>query len=115
MADVTVTLNLRTKEALAQVKQAILEGTRETFVAMKGAAKANAHFGKYSTGATADSIDIGVKETEEGVRAALFTQSGHGGYVEVGTKNMKAEPFIRPAVDEKIGSLIPAIKEKIGG
>jgi HK97 gp10 family phage protein len=110
-----VKLNLRTKESLAQVKQAIFDGTQETFELIKEAAKGDAHFGKYATGRTEQSIDILVHQVRKGVRAKLFTQSGHGGYVELGTRKMKAEPFLGPAFDDNIGKLPVAIREKLIG
>lgn len=48
----------------------------------------------------------------EGVTAAIFTQSGYGGFLEVGTRYMAARAYIYPAVErfiQKIGERARAI------
>lgn len=55
------------------------------------------------------SIDTEVKRVPNGVTAELFTESGHGGYLEIGTANMPARPYLFPAWNRfrsKIGKLI---------
>ena len=48
------------------------------------------------TGTNRRSIDSAVTETENGPQAELFTQSGYGGYPEVGTSKMRAQPYLWP-------------------
>jgi hypothetical protein len=45
------------------------------------------------------------------VEATLFTQSGYGGYLEIGTSKMKAVPYLQPAFDEGMVHL----SEELGG
>lgn len=43
----------------------------------------------------------------------LFTQSGYGGYLEVGTSKMAARPYMVPAVEKNKGAFAKAIKRHI--
>jgi len=61
------------------------------------------------------SIDSEVTDTDDGPQAQLFTQSGYGGYLEVGTSKMRAQPYLYPAFEEHIGKLPERVKEKLGG
>jgi len=65
------------------------------------------------TGHNRRSIDITVTETDKGVEAQLFTQSGYGGYLETGTSKMRAQPYLYPAFIENIGKLPAGVKVKI--
>ena len=66
------------------------------------------------TGDNRRSIDAEFKETDQGVEAELFTQSGHGGYLEVGTSKMAPQPYLYPAFIKFIGKLVGRIKKRIG-
>jgi HK97 gp10 family phage protein len=57
------------------------------------------------TGHNRRSIDATVEDTPNGPQAELFTQSGYGGYLEVGTSRMPARPYIWPAFQRFIGKL----------
>src|SRR5579862_1364030 len=61
------------------------------------------------------SIDSEVTDTDDGPQAQLFTQSGYGCYLEVGTSKMRAQPYLYPAFEEHIGKLPERVKEKLGG
>lgn len=64
---------------------------------LKEAAVNRAQFNKgYSTGATRRSITLQV-ESDKAIVEALTSYSG---YLEVGTRKMEAQPFMKPAIDE---------------
>jgi HK97 gp10 family phage protein len=130
------TLNLRLGPALATIKDVILTATTELFeeeivptakelspVTPEGMArneelKAEHKLGGRRVGGTGTnrrSIDSQVTSVDEGVQAELFTQSGYGGYLELGTSKMRAQPYLNPAFDEHIGKLPERVKEKLGG
>ena len=48
------------------------------------------------TGHNRDSIDY----TANGLSGEIFTQSGYGGWLEVGTSKMDAQPYFRPAFEQ---------------
>jgi HK97 gp10 family phage protein len=130
------TLTLRTVEAAEVIKVAIYEATAEVFeldivptakelspVTAEGLArnlelKAEGKLGGRRPGGTGTnrrSIDSVVEDSAEGPQAELFTQSGYGGYLEVGTSKMRAQPYLWPAFEQHIGKLPAMVKEKIGG
>jgi len=49
------------------------------------------------TGTNRRSIDVEIKQEPRGVVAELFTQSGYGGWLEIGTRFMRAQPYLWPA------------------
>ena len=49
------------------------------------------------TGHNRQSLDVEFTETPSGTEAKLFSQSGYGGYLELGTSKMRAQPYIWPA------------------
>lgn len=119
MIRTSVTLNLRTAEGLARAKEAILASITDVFENdITPTAKALAPVLKEKTserypGELRDSIDFKVTVAEKGVNAEVFTECGYGGYVEVGTKKMAAEPYIYPAYERNIGKLPELVKEKL--
>ncbi|HWR36373.1 MAG TPA: hypothetical protein VN622_10940 [Clostridia bacterium] len=67
------------------------------------------------TGENADSIGIRVRSYPGRVHARIFTESGHGGYIEKGTRKMGPRPYILPAVERglaNLGDLVRARLEK---
>ncbi|HUT58988.1 MAG TPA: HK97-gp10 family putative phage morphogenesis protein [Phycisphaerae bacterium] len=50
----------------------------------------------FKTGTNRRSINW---DASRGGERRIFTQSGYGGYLELGTKKMAARPFIRPALE----------------
>jgi HK97 gp10 family phage protein len=61
------------------------------------------------TGHNRQSLDVEFTETPSGTEAKLFSQSGYGGYLEVGTAKMRAQPYIWPAwlkFKDKIAELL---------
>jgi HK97 gp10 family phage protein len=65
------------------------------------------------TGHNRRSIDATVEDTPNGPAAELFTQSGYGGYLEVGTSKMPARPYLYPAFQKFIGKLGEIISAKL--
>lgn len=129
------TLNLRIGPALAKIKDTILSATTDLFeeeivptakdlspVTPEGYARNEELQAEHKlggrrvggTGTNRRSIDSQVTDVPEGVRAQLFTQSGYGGYLELGTSKMRAQPYLNPAFDEHIGKLPQRVKEKLG-
>jgi HK97 gp10 family phage protein len=130
------TLNLRLLPMLANMKAVIVSATQDLFeeeivptakdlspVTEEGYArnvvlKAEHKLGGRRVGGTGTnrrSIDSAVSDVPEGVKAQLFTQSGYGGYLELGTGKMRAQPYLNPAFDMHIGELPEKVKEKLGG
>jgi len=67
------------------------------------------------TGTNRRSIDFTVEASEKGVVATLFTQSGYGGWLEVGTSKMRAQPYLWPAFIENVDKIPAAVKVAIEG
>src|SRR5438552_394773 len=106
---------LHVEQALLRIKQAIFEATQEVFeldikptakelspVTPEGLARNLELLAQHKlgdrrpggTGVNRNSIDATVIETENGPQAELFTQSGYGGYLELGTSKMRAQPYL---------------------
>lgn len=61
------------------------------------------------TGHNRQSLDVEFETTPSGPKVKLFSQSGYGGYLEVGTSKMRAQPYIWPAwlkFKDKIAELL---------
>lgn len=101
--------------SIARMKSAIADATEETVDDITEHAKDLAFFGKYATGETKQSISNTVKESAKGVHAEIFTKSGHGGFIEVGTKHNKAEPFLYPAFQRTVNEIFGKLREKLSG
>lgn len=124
-----VTFVSRIPAATAQAHTAILEATQETFeldikpmaverspVTPEGFAR-NVALGRPHPGGTGHnrrSIDVTVEMTDRGPRAQLFTQSGYGGYLEVGTSRMRAQPYLYPSFIENVDKIPQRTRVKIG-
>lgn len=67
------------------------------------------------TGLNRNSVDVEVTETVKGIEATLFTQSGYGGYLEVGTSKMRAQPYIYPAFLKFVDRIAELTATKIRG
>lgn len=131
-----VVLNIRTGDATARVKEAIFSATQDLFdeeivptarelspVTAAGyehnlELEAEHKLGgrrAVGTGTNRRSIDSTVTETDEGVQATMYTTSGYGGYLELGTSKMRAQPYLNPAFEMHIGTLPERVKDKVGG
>lgn len=101
-----VKLNLRDKEVKNQVNNAAERSLKNTITdiandAIKGSPKL--------TGNNARSI----KYEAEGLSGAVYSTSGYGGYLEVGTARMPARSYMKPALDRNIHKLPEGIKANL--
>lgn len=120
-------LNLKTKEAKAQMNKASKQGLKDSLIdivgdVIKGSPVISGHNrrsiayklgGKVTrTGSSKgnekpfSSEEPELKELE----AAVYSTSGYGGYLETGTVNMAAQPYFKPALDKNIKNLPKNIK-----
>lgn len=109
--DVKWELHLNTEAVKEQVHAAILSGVTEVFeLDIKPAA---VDLSPYLTGNNRRLIDEDVIEVPSGVQATLYSQSGYGGYLELGTSKMKAQPFLFPAFNKFVNRISEIIGIKI--
>ena len=105
---VQMTLN---REAGEQIRRAVEAGLRDTVVAITRQTKQSPPVGSPRlTGNNARSIDFDVK----GLTGRVFSTSGYGGFLEVGTARMPARPYFKPALDMNIGNLPRNIERHMG-
>ena len=118
------TVNLRIAEVQQLIHQTALESVTEVFeLDIVPEAKRLSPVSpdnpkivgtKYvDTGHNRRSIDATVEDTPEGPSAQLFTQSGYGGYLELGTSRMIARPYLWPAFSKFIGKVGEIIAGKL--
>jgi len=125
-------LNLKTKEVESAVQKAGRLGMRDTVVAM---ARDVIHDSPVLTAHNRRSIvyDVGGKITKTGspkagekpfiewspdvgtLEGAIYSTSGYGGYLEVGTTKMPARPYFKPAYDRHIKELPINMKRHFEG
>jgi HK97 gp10 family phage protein len=129
MANDRVKVTLRTVEAQAQIERAVLRAVTETFeLDIKARAKELSPVSpewpsipeargekRIDTGENRRSIDTEVTLEGHNVKAVIFTQSGHGGYLEIGTSRMPARPYINPAVTEFVKKIPTRVRAFIRG
>lgn len=119
-------------EAKLQLRAAQLTAVKEVFeldikpaavagspVTPEGAIR-NATMGKKpphigGTGTNRRSIDTEVHDTPEGPAASIYTQSGYGGYLEIGTRNMRAQPYIYPAFIQFRNKFVLIVRRILAG
>lgn len=107
------TLNLRTAEAQAELSEIIFESQQETFE--KDILVEAENLSPVRTGTNVASIQATTELAEQGPKSELFTTDGYGGYVEVGTKEMKAEPYLFPAFLHGIVNFPQRIYKRLHG
>lgn len=127
-----IVFNSRIPQAKQLLQQILLSTTQEVFATVihpaavekspvtEEGALINEAMGKkpphiLGTGTNRRSIDFTVTETTEGIQAQLFTTSGYGGYLEVGTSKMRAQPYLYPAFIENVDAIPAGVKTKIEG
>lgn len=54
-----------------------------------------------------------IKYKVKGKTAKIWTESGYGGYLEVGTARMRARPYLRPAIELNKRKIVRAIKRHL--
>ena len=60
-----------------------------------------------------DSLGVMVWLSPKGPMGKLFSTSGHGGFVEMGTRKMSPQPYAWPAVQTNIATIVTAIKDHL--
>jgi len=109
-----------------QIGKSVLQGLTELFLAeivpearrLSPVSEANPKIpgSKYrDTGYNRQSIDAEIEETPRGPKATIYTQSGYGGYLELGTRLMRARPYIYPAVIKFASKLGSLVKKNLNG
>jgi len=96
--DLNWQFNFKLDELRRKVRSGAYQAIQEVFeIDIKTDAAANT---PVDTGNNRRSIDTEVGEVPEGIRAEIFTQSGYGGYLELGTVKMAARPYLYPAFNK---------------
>lgn len=109
--DAKWTLNINAEQAKADTLAAIRAGVAEVFeLDIKPDAVENS---PYLTGHNRRMIDEDVELVAGRVQARLYSQSGYGGYIELGTKKMKARPYLWPAFNKFVSKLKEVIGTKV--
>ena len=91
----SVKVNSRTKEAVSKIRKLSINGIKEFSDVAVENAKRNS---PYDTGNNRDLID---KDFNTGT-ARIFSQSGYGAHLELGTSRQQAQPYFAPAINETI-------------
>ena len=111
---IQVILNLKDKEVMKMVEGAGRDGMLElTTHVMNDAVKDS----PYLTGNNRRSIAMEVSGKGSNtivnpskIEGAVYSTSGYGGFLETGTVNMAAKPYIKPAIDRWLPKLADFIK-----
>ena len=114
--NITIDLNLKTKEASEKVLKAAREAMRDTVVAVL--ADSIKPPSPILTGNNRRSMvgEVGPnKEIAKGdVEGAVYSSSGYGGFLETGTRSMSARPYIKPAADRHVPNFPKRMEEHLG-
>jgi hypothetical protein len=127
--EATVRINT---EARLQAFEAISAGVTEVFAqdiwpeAVRGSRVKTGHnrrsigvevntFGEptLNTSPNGETTDGAAVPSPNGVSAAIYTQSGYGGWLEIGTRKMKGIPYIYPAVTKFLGRIGEAARRHL--
>jgi len=120
MADAGFTLFLKTHEAQAMTKEVTLE---ELDAVMKAIARDAAALSPKSLtgshhhppGYNAASIRYMSRAYPNGIGGKVWTESGYGGYIEVGGRHREAHPYIYPAAATHLPTLADKIRVQLQG
>jgi HK97 gp10 family phage protein len=104
--NISIKTNLKTNEVINKVEEAIKKALKNVIVdiandVVKGS--------PVETGNNRRSIQYEVKELE----GSIYSTSGYGGYLEVGTVKMNARPYFKPALDRHLKELPEGIKTEL--
>lgn len=97
MAGTNVTIRDNSRDVLKQIGALTREKLRDFAEEMTEVAKSGC---PVDTGNLRDSIEWdeeNVSDTQQAVR--VFTQTGYGAFVELGTSRMAAQPYLAPAFE----------------
>lgn len=109
--------NLKIKQAPAKIKNAIKQAIKDVVRDIANTA-IKEHPYRDVTGTNTRSImyEVGpggaVAKGE--LEGAIYSTSGYGGYLETGTVNMPAFPYLKPALDKNFKKLPAGIKANLG-
>ncbi len=114
----TAAINLKSTEAMYYMNDALFAATEDVFAEITYAAAERSPVLAVATkerypGENRESIDSRVTRVQKGVKARLFTKSGYGGFLELGTVKMAAQPYLFPAFEEHISQLPEAVKGRL--
>ena len=104
--NVSITTNLRIKEVQDKMKEAAKKALKNVIVDIANDVVKGSPF---ETGNNRRSIQYEAKELE----GSVYSTSGYGGYLEVGTVKMNARPYFRPALDRHLKELPEGIKTEL--
>jgi len=104
------------KEARAKIFDIVMEATTDVFVdEIAPAARALSPVGdqpvREGEKRNRDSIEVKVFGTKKGPGAKIYTTSGHGGFLEMGTKKMGPQPYIYPAVQGNLQKIPERVRD----
>lgn len=104
-----VVVNLKIDEVKRKVDSAVEKAIKDTVLEIENSAKKGSPI---DTGHNRRSIT----SEAEGKTGKVYSTSGYGGWLEVGTRRMPARPYFKPALDEhftaeKFGA---KVKENLG-
>lgn len=54
-----------------------------------------------------------IRHSVSGKTAEIHTESGYGGWLEVGTSRMRARPYLRPAIERNKEKIAERIKKEL--
>jgi hypothetical protein len=108
--DVNLILNLRIDEAAKEWGVAKEWLARESLMVMANKAK---EFSPVLTGLNKKSIRWEIVKRAGKTMGRLFTTSGYGGYLEIGTRFMEGRRYIRKGVKASGDDIVAAVKEML--
>jgi len=107
-----ITVNIKSEELNKKVAEASKQAMRDTVVEVTNDAVKESPWitGNNRRMLVGEVSGMGVVATEEGqcerlvddsqIEGAVYSTSGYGGYLEVGTSKMPPQPYIKPAMDQ---------------
>jgi len=99
-----VELRDNSAKVLAQIGELTEQRIRDLAEEMTDVAKTNC---PVDTGNLRDSIEWDAQEmNSEKKTVTVYTQTGYGGYVELGTSRQAAQPFLAPAFKEAFHTVV---------
>ena len=106
-----VVLNFHPERVMEKVDKASWEAAIKTAVDIENDAR---DLSPVKTGRNRDSIRVDVEKVGGQVAMSAYTTSGYGGYLELGTFKMRAQPHIGPAVRKNLFKLGERMKASMG-
>ncbi len=99
-------ININVPKVMGVVDEATVEGLRDTVVETAADVVQGS---PVLTGHNRRSIQYWARK----LRGRIFSTSGYGGYLEVGTSKMPARPYFRPAADRHFKNLARNIARRL--